>query len=54
MDSEFEHYHEFCGLCVGSEENKNLYGPQKELITWHWNLEITMTRIQDMMIKQKM
>ena len=29
MESEFEYYSQFCHLCVGSDENKNLSGPQK-------------------------
>ena len=28
--------------CVGTEDNANLSGPQKELLTWHWKLGISM------------
>ena len=45
MGSEFEHYYQFCGLCVGSDDNKNFSGPQKYLITWHWKRDIEMTLI---------
>ena len=35
--------------CVGTTENTNLSGPQKELSTWHWKLGIGMQRNQEMM-----
>jgi hypothetical protein len=35
--------------CVGTDENINLSGPQKELLTWHWKLGVGMQRIQEMM-----
>ena len=28
--------------CVGSDENINLSGPQKELLTWHWKLGVAL------------
>ena len=39
--------------CVGVDENQNLSGPQKELLTWHWKLGIGMQRIQEMMRETK-
>ena len=39
--------------CVGTEDNANLSGPQKELLTWHWKLGISMGRIQKMMRENK-
>ena len=42
----------FCP-CVDMEENTNLLGPQKELLTWHWKLEIGMQQIQGMMRENK-
>ena len=35
--------------CVGSDQNINLSGPQRELLTWHWKLSVGMQRIQEMM-----
>jgi len=40
-----------CHPCVGEDGNKNLSGPQKELLKWHWKLGISMTRIQEMMVE---
>ena len=40
--------------CVGIDENQNLSGPQKELLTWHWKLGIGMQQIQEMMQKTKL
>ncbi len=39
--------------CVGTEDNANLSGPQKELLTWHWKLGVSMGRIQKMMRENK-
>ena len=39
--------------CVGTEDNANLSGPQKELLTWHWKLGISMGQIQKMMRENK-
>ena len=39
--------------CVGTDENINLSGPQKELLTWHWKLGVGMQRIQEMMRETK-
>jgi hypothetical protein len=39
--------------CVGSDENINLSGPQKELLTWYWKLGVVMQRIQEMMRETK-
>jgi hypothetical protein len=39
--------------CVGTDENINLSGPQKELLTWHWKLVVGMQRIQEMMRETK-
>ncbi len=45
-----EHYLCFCGLCVGTSENENLFpAPQKKLLKWHWKLGISMYCIQEMM-----
>jgi hypothetical protein len=46
-----KHYLQFCGLCVGTE-NENLYATQKELLKWHWKLGISMFCIQEMMCEQ--
>ncbi len=47
-----EHYSHFCGPCVGAPANKNLSGPQKELLEWHWKLGIGMYCIRSLMCKQ--
>jgi hypothetical protein len=39
--------------CVGTNDNINLSGPQKELLTWHWKSGIGMQRIQEMMRETK-
>jgi hypothetical protein len=39
--------------CVGSDKNINLSGPQKELLTWHWKLGVSMQWIQEMMTETK-
>jgi hypothetical protein len=44
---------DFIGPCVGTDGNANLSGPQKELLTWHWKLGISMQRIQEMMRENK-
>jgi hypothetical protein len=44
-----EHYNRFCGPCVGANENESLSAPQKELLKWHWKLDISMYRVQEMM-----
>ena len=40
IKNEYEHYTQFCGLCVGSSENQNMFYAQKELLLWHWRLGI--------------
>ena len=50
--NEFEKYSQVFDLCVGSDDNENFSGPQKDLITWHWKLGIVITRIQEM-IREK-
>ncbi len=35
-------WRDFICPCVGTEENTNLLGPQKELLTWHWKLGVGM------------
>ena len=32
LNDEFEKYSQFCGPCIVSTENQNLYGPHKELL----------------------
>jgi hypothetical protein len=44
---------DFICACVGMEENTNLLGPQKELLTWHWKLGVGMQRILEMMWETK-
>ena len=39
--------------CIGKEDNANLSGPQKELLTWHWKLGVGMDLIQKMMRENK-
>ncbi len=46
---DLEHHSLFCGPCVGSQANKILSGPQKELLKWHWKLGISMYFVQEMM-----
>ena len=39
-----------CFPCVvGKSENKNLTSPQRELLLWHWKLDINMYRVQELM-----
>ena len=45
LESEFQHYTQLCGPCVGIKENENVPGPQKELLMWHWKLGIEMCNI---------
>ena len=42
-----------CCPCVRNDSNANLTGPQRELLLWHWKLGISMTRIQQMMVKHE-
>ena len=42
-----------CCSCVGDDSNKNLTGPQRELLLWHWKLGVSMTRIQQMMVEHE-
>jgi hypothetical protein len=46
------HYLHFCAPCVGVPANKNLSGPQKELLKWHWKLGIGMYCIQSLMCER--
>lgn len=47
---EFDRYAGSFGLPnVGTHDNKNLSGAQKELLLWHWKLGISMQRIQELM-----
>ena len=36
INNEYEHYTQFCGTCVSSSENQNLYNSQKKNFLWHW------------------
>jgi hypothetical protein len=50
---ESKHYLHFCGpSCVGAPANKNLSGPQKELLKCHWKLGIGMYCFQSFMCKR--
>ena len=42
MEEQFEHYPQIFCPCVGSDENDNLYVPQKELLLCHLNLGTSM------------
>ena len=42
---------DMCCPTIGEDSNKNLTGPQKELLLWHWKLGISMKRIQSMMVE---
>ena len=53
VKNEFEHYAQFCGPCVGTNENENLSNAQKELLLWHWKWGISMHRIQELMRSQR-
>ena len=50
--NKFEHFSQFCGPCVGGDENNNLSNAQKELLLWHWKWGISMHRIQELMKPQ--
>ncbi len=49
---EGKHYLYFSGSCVGTPANKNLFGPQKEILKWHWKLGIGMYCIQTLMCER--
>ncbi len=49
LDHDFCTYSKICYPCVGTASNTNLSGPQKELLSWHWKLGISMYCIQDLM-----
>ena len=53
IKNKFEHYNQFCGLCVSASENQNLSNAQKELLSWHRKWGISMHRIQEMMKLQQ-
>jgi hypothetical protein len=42
----------FCP-CVGDDANKNLSGPQRELLLWHWQLGCSMRRVQQLMVEHE-
>ncbi len=48
-DHEFLIYSKICYPCIGTTPNVNLSGHQKELLFWHWKLEISMYHIQELM-----
>lgn len=49
-NNSWEHvWKEFVCSCVGTKENGNLSGPQKELLTCHCKLGVGMQQIQEMM-----
>ena len=54
LTGEFELFYQFCGTCVGSNENQNVTDPQKELLIWHWKLGISMYCIQEFMKEETM
>ena len=51
FEYEYETTKSFCCPCVGDDSNKNLTGPQRELLLWHWKLGISMVRIQAPMVE---
>ena len=53
IKNKYEHYNQFCGLCVSASENQNLSNAQKELLSWHRKWGISMHRIQEMMKLQQ-
>ena len=53
VKNEFEQYTQFCGPCVGTAENENLYSDQKELLLWHWIWGISMHLIQELTTLQQ-
>ena len=54
VKTEFEHYNQLCGPCVGTPENEKLSNAQKEILLWHWRWGISMHCIQGMMQPQQM
>ena len=42
----------FCP-CVGDDANKNLSGPQRELLLWHWRTGCSMRRVQQLMVEHE-
>ena len=46
IHNEHDHYAQLWGLCVGSNENENIYGAQKELLLCHWKWGVSMSQIQ--------
>ena len=53
IKNEYEHYTQFCGLCVGSSGNQNMSNSQKDILIWNWIWVISMHCIQEMMKSQK-
>ena len=53
VKNEFEHYTKFCGPCVVTAENENLFNSQKEFMLWNWRWVISMHCIQELMTPQQ-
>ena len=53
FDFDYKSTPAMCQPCIGEDGNKNLSGPQKELLKWHWKLGISMSRIQGLMVEHK-
>ncbi len=53
FEFEFHQAQGMCCPCVGDDSNKNLTGPQRELLLWHWKLGVSMRRIQQMMVEHE-
>jgi hypothetical protein len=48
-NQDLKHYSYFCNPCMGAPANKNLSGPQKELLKWDWKSGKGMYPIQFLM-----
>ena len=48
IKNEFEHFTQFCGPCVGTAENENLFNAQKELLLLHYRWGISMHHIHEL------
>ena len=49
INNYYEYYNRFCCPCVGSNENKNLYNAQRDLLLWHLIWLISMHSIKETM-----
>ena len=52
FDNELEYYYKFCGTCVEALVNKNITGPQKDILLWYWKLGVSMYIIKLFMIEK--